>query len=107
MLFSRIFGMAGAATSLLLAELLATILTTVYARRWLEQNGISFPRTLFHVTLSSIGVSALSILLMIGFPQTRTLELILSIVANIFIAIAYVRALPDLALDRVRRMIRR
>ncbi len=107
MLFSRILGMAGAATSLLLAELLATILTTVYARRWLEQNGISFPRTLFHVTLSSIGVSALSILLMIGFPQTRTLELILSIVANIFIAIAYVRALPDLALNRVRGMIRR
>ncbi|MDB6083582.1 MAG: putative Polysaccharide biosynthesis protein [Gammaproteobacteria bacterium] len=107
LLFSGIFGVSGAATALLIAELAATILSAFYAKQWLERNGIRFPWELLYVALTSIAVAAIAILSMVMFQTEVTPILVVSMVVNCFIAVAYYRRLPPLAVAKMRGLLRR
>jgi O-antigen/teichoic acid export membrane protein len=107
LMFTGIFGVSGAATALLIAELAATALSAFFAKRWLDRNNIRFPWELLYVALTSIAVAAIAILSMVAFQKEITLILALSLVANCFIAVVYYRRLPPLAVAKVRGIFRR
>jgi O-antigen/teichoic acid export membrane protein len=107
LMFTGIFGVSGAATALLVAELAATALSAFFAKRWLDRNNIRFPWELLYVALTSIAVAAVAILSMVVFQKEITLILTISLVANFFIAVVYYRRLPPLAVAKVRGIFRR
>ena len=107
LLFSRAFGVLGAAAALLVAELIVTVFSAFFAKRWLDANGIAFPWGLLQVALTSIAVAMLSILCMVIFARNATLVMTGSLAVNLLIAVAYYRALPALATAKVRGMLLR
>jgi O-antigen/teichoic acid export membrane protein len=107
LLFTRGFGVSGAAAALLVAELVATVLSAFFAKRWLDANGIAFPWGLLRVALTSIAVAALSILCMVFFVRSANLIVAVSLVVNFVITLAYYRELPALATAKVRGMLHR
>jgi O-antigen/teichoic acid export membrane protein len=107
LIFTRGFGVAGAATALLVAELVATALSGFFAKRWLDRNGIRFPWALLYVALTSIVVAAIAILSLVTYQQDLVPILLVSLVANGFIAVAYLRRLPPLAIAKMRGLLRR
>jgi O-antigen/teichoic acid export membrane protein len=104
LIFSPIFGVVGAATALLFGELLATVLSALFAKRWLDRNGIVFPWELLSVAVGSIAVAALSISFMVVYETKISLILIISLIVNCLVAVAYFRQLPVLATTKVRAM---
>jgi O-antigen/teichoic acid export membrane protein len=107
LIFSGFFGVSGAATALLIAELGATILSAYFAKRWLDRNDIEFPWALLRVALASIAVAAVCILSMAAFQRQITMILTIALVANCVLAVVYYRKLPPLAVARVQAMFRR
>ena len=102
LLFTAPFGVVGAAASLLLAELLGTVIAVWYARQWLESSGIGFPWALFNVAVASIVVASGTITLMVYLPQAALSIFIVSMVCNAVLGIAFGRRLPPLALQKMR-----
>jgi O-antigen/teichoic acid export membrane protein len=107
LIFSEFFGVSGAATALLIAELGATILSAYFAKRWLDRNHIEFPWALLRVALASITVAAVCILSMVEFQRQITVILAIALTANCFVAFVYYRNLPPLAVAKVHAMFRR
>jgi O-antigen/teichoic acid export membrane protein len=107
LIFSGLFGVSGAATALLIAELGATILSAYFAKRWLDRNDIEFPWALLRVALASIALAAVCILSMVAFQAQITVILAIALIANCFVAFVYYRRLPPLAVAKVHAMIRR
>jgi O-antigen/teichoic acid export membrane protein len=107
LIFSGIFGVSGAATALLIAELVATSLSAFFAKRWLDRHGIRFPWELFYVALTSIAVAAIAILSMVAFQKAITPILAVALFVNCFVVVAYYRKLPPLAVAKVRGIVRR
>jgi O-antigen/teichoic acid export membrane protein len=107
LLFTGRFGAVGAAWSLLLAELLGTLIAVWYARQWLEGSGIGFPWALFAVAVASIALASATIALMVYLPQA-TLPIVLgAIVVNAMLAVAFARRLPPVALQKMRAILSR
>jgi O-antigen/teichoic acid export membrane protein len=102
LLFTAAFGVVGAAASLLLAELLGTVIAVWYARRWLESSGIGFPWALFNVAVASIVLASVTIALMAYLPHSALSIFIVSMVCNAVLGIAFGRRLPPLALQKMR-----
>jgi O-antigen/teichoic acid export membrane protein len=107
LLLSNAFGVSGAATALLVAELVATLLSAWFAKRWLDANQIRFPWALFYLAITSIIVAALAILSMVALPQYIELIVGASMVVNGVIATVYFFQLPALAVDKMRGIFRR
>jgi len=107
LIFTRGFGVAGAAAALMVAELVATTLSGIFAKRWLDRNGIEFPWSLLYVALTSIVVAAIVIFLLVAFPHWVIPIVALSLIVNACIAVVYFRRLPPLAIAKVRGIFRR
>jgi len=107
LLLSNAFGVSGAATALLVAELVATLLSAWFAKRWLDANHIRFPWTLFCLAISSIIAAAAAILSMVAMPGHLEEIVGVAMVVDFVIAAAYLRQLPELALDKMRGIFRR
>jgi O-antigen/teichoic acid export membrane protein len=107
MLFTARFGVVGAATCLMLAELLGTVLAVWFAWKWLEKAGIGFPWQLFRVSVASIGVASGTIAVMCAFPGWMVPIILASLGVNLLICIIFVHRLPPLALLKVRGLIKR
>jgi Polysaccharide biosynthesis C-terminal domain len=106
-LLTAAFGVSGAASALLLAELVGTVLSISFASKWLTENRIGFPWRLFAVTLISIGVATVAIFSMIYAPRAVPLILVVSVSFSCLVAIAFIRQLPAVALLRVRALVSR
>ena len=102
LLLTAAFGVVGAASSLLLAEFLGTVIAVWYARKWLENSGIGFPWPLFNVAVVSIAVATATIALMVLLPRATFAVFLASMIVNIFVCIAFARRLPPLALQKMR-----
>ena len=102
LIFTAPFGVVGAAASLLLAELLGTVIAVWYARQWLERSGIGFPWALFNVAVASIVLASVTIALMVYLPQAILPIFGASIVVNAALGLAFARRLPPLALQKMR-----
>jgi O-antigen/teichoic acid export membrane protein len=107
LIFTAPFGVVGAAASLLLAELLGTVIAVWSARQWLERSGIGFPWSLFTVALASIVLASVTIALMAYLPGATLPIFAASIVVNAVLAIAFTRRLPPLALQKMRGLLAR
>ena len=101
------FGVVGAAASLLLAELLGTVIAVWYARQWLERSGIGFPWALFNVAVASIVLASVTIALMVYLPQATLPIFGVSILVNAALGLAFARRLPRLALQKMRGILMR
>jgi O-antigen/teichoic acid export membrane protein len=102
LIFTAPFGVVGAAASLLLAELLGTVIAVWYARQWLERSGIGFPWAMFSVAVASIVLASVTIALMAYLPRATLPIFAVSIVVNAVLGIAFARRLPPLALQKMR-----
>jgi len=107
LLLSNAFGVSGAATALLVAELVATLLSAWFAKRWLDANQIGFPWALFYLAIASIVAAAVAILSMVALPQYIVPIVGASLAVNGVIATAYFFKLPALAVDKMRGIFRR
>jgi O-antigen/teichoic acid export membrane protein len=107
LLFSAKFGVLGAATCLLVAELSSTMLAVWFAWKWLEKSGIGFPWRLFRVSAGSIGVAAATIAAMCLYPGSMLAIVLISAVLNLLVCIMFFRRLPPFAIDRLRAIVRR
>jgi len=96
------FGIDGAATGLLLAEVVGTALNVQFARRWLDENGIAFPSALFGVCLTSIGTAVLAIFAMVYWRTAMPAIMLVSIALNCLIVIVFLRNLPTVAVAKIR-----
>jgi O-antigen/teichoic acid export membrane protein len=106
-LLTAAFGVSGAASALLLAELVGTVLSISFASKWLTENRIGFPWRLFAVTLISIGIATVAIFSMIYAPRAVPLILVVSVGFSCLVAMAFIRQLPAVALLRVRALVSR
>lgn len=107
LLFSARFGVRGAATCLLVAELLSSALAVWFAWKWLERKGLGFPWSLFRVSASSIAVAALTIAGMTWFPGSMLAIGVISTALNLLVCIAFFRRLPPFAVEKVRGIVKR
>jgi O-antigen/teichoic acid export membrane protein len=107
LLFSARFGVLGAATCLLVAELLSTILAVWFAWKWLDKSGIGFPWRLFRVSATSIAVTALTIAAMCLYPGSMLPIVLVSIVVNVLVCITFFRRLPPLAIEKINAILKR
>jgi len=107
LLLTPLFGIAGTAAAMLLAELLGATLIMWCASRWLTKNGIGFPLRLFAITLASIILASSAISLMVWVPRYAPAAALVSIIASGFLCIALVRQLPPATLGRLRGALQR
>lgn len=105
LLFTARIGVAGAAAALLIAEAVGTVFTVWFAWKWLDANGIGFPWRLFGSALSSIAVAGGGISVMVLWPKTASLVLIVSLFLSFALSLNFFRYLPPLAKDRVWQLI--
>ncbi len=101
-LLTPALGISGAAASLLLAELVGTVLSVWFAWRWLDDNGITFPWRLFGVAVGSITVAAAAIFAIVRWPQIMPAVIGAALIANCAIAVAFFRQLPPVAVNKMR-----
>jgi O-antigen/teichoic acid export membrane protein len=107
LLLTSAFGVSGAATALLFAELAGTVLAIRFAWIWLTENKIGFPWRLFAVSLCSIGVTTVAIFAMIYLPRAILPIAGLSLTLCLVTALAFLRQLPPVAAHRMRSFLTR
>lgn len=107
LLFTARFGVMGAASSLLAAELLGTVLAVWFAWKWLHKSGIGFPWPLFRVSVASIMLACLTIAAMTRFPGMNWAVVGGSMIGNVVLGMIFFSRLPSLAVDKVRRFFNR
>jgi O-antigen/teichoic acid export membrane protein len=104
LLLSAALGVSGAASALLVAELVATALSAFYAHRWMQEHDIAFPWGLLYISMISILVASMAIFLMVWIPGRLSWILSASLAVNCIILYFYFHELPKLATDKVARM---
>lgn len=106
-LLTSTFGVSGAATALLVAELAGTVLAIRFAWKWLTENNIGFPWRLFSVTLCSIAITTVAIFAMIYLPEAILPIVVSSLTLSSITAVAFLRQLPPVAARRMRSFLMR
>lgn len=101
------FGVAGAASALLAAELAGTMLTLYFAWKWLTENGLQFPWTLFYWSCTPLAITSGALALMVALPQHAVEVLLVGLVLNAANGIMFFRSLPPVALERIRHLLDR
>lgn len=101
-----IIGIAGAGVALLAAEIIATIGYRIVAKRWLEQNGLSWPQGPATIVIVSVWVSAISMGLIVWLPHAKWFVLVVALVILLWNFWRYWKVLPFLAKQHLRKIIR-
>jgi O-antigen/teichoic acid export membrane protein len=96
------FGVSGAATALLLAELAGTVFSIRFAWLWLNENNIGFPWRLFVVTSCSSLLATVAIFAMIYLPKAILPIAGFSLALCSVAALLFIRQLPPVAVRRMR-----
>ena len=104
LVMSTPFGTRGAAASLLVAELIGTVLAVWYSAKWLNANAIGFPRTLFGVSVLAMVLGDIAIALMVLLPQWRLWVLVPSLVSSALVVGLFVRKSPPAAVARMSKL---
>ena len=103
LLITTPFGTRGAATALLIAELIGTVLAVWYSARWLTRNGIGFPWNLFLVSVLAMVLGDAAITLMVWLPEWRLFILVPSLVVSALVVGLFVKKAPPMAVARISR----
>ena len=100
-------GILGAAIALLLGEIVAAIGYKIYAKRWLRENELLWPRHAFYVAVLSVGMAAVALAALIIFPEYTWPILIISMVLFGWNLLRFWRQLPDIVNQSALRILRR
>ncbi|AUD06413.1 lipopolysaccharide biosynthesis protein [Spirosoma pollinicola] len=98
-------GILGGGIALLIAEILTTVGYATVARRWLQQNGLSWPMRSFLIVLTSVVISAVTMAVMILFPHLRWIVLGVSMILFLGNTWRYWHVLPSLATQQARKIL--
>ena len=102
-----IIGIRGAAIALLIAEIAAAIGYKIYAERWLNQNGLRWPKQPFFLSIVAVAIAAFSLTSMILMPQYKWIILAISLLFFIWNLWRYWQVLPTVAVESARSIITR
>jgi O-antigen/teichoic acid export membrane protein len=102
-----IIGIRGAAIALLIAEVVAAIGYKIYAERWLNQNGLRWPKRPFYLSIVAVAIAACSLAGMILMPDYKWVILGISLVLFIWNLWRYWQVLPPVAIESARNIIGR
>ncbi|GGF17776.1 hypothetical protein GCM10011383_31510 [Hymenobacter cavernae] len=98
-------GILGAGIALLAAEVAAMIGYRVVAQRWLQGNGLLWPKHHFAIALASVWIATAGMGAMIVLPQLKWLVMLGSLVLLLGNLWRYWQVLPDLATQHARRIV--
>ncbi|OUJ73888.1 hypothetical protein BXP70_13025 [Hymenobacter crusticola] len=94
----------GAGIALLVAEVAAMVGYRVVAQRWLQSNGLLWPKHQFNIAMASVWIAAAAMGAMVVLPQAKWLILLGSSVLLAGNMWRYWHVLPDLATQHARRI---
>ena len=100
-----VWGIRGAAVSLLAAEILAAVGYTRTATYWLKENGLIWPWAAYRRVVAGVGVAGIGMAAIALWPRFKFGFAILCLVAQAVCLLAYWRQLPALARNRVLSLI--
>ena len=104
LLMSTPFGTRGAAASLLVAELIGTVLAVWYSAKWPRPGTrIGFPWNLFLVSVLAMVLGDAAITLMVWLPEWRLFILVPSLVVSALVVGLFVKKAPPMAVARISR----
>jgi len=92
-LFVKVMGISGAALALLITEIASVICYVLVARKWLKDNALRWPTSVFRWVLASLLVTAISMAAMIMWPTFHIAFVTLGFAAQVFCVIRYWRFL--------------
>lgn len=99
-----LIGLVGAGIALLTAEIFAAIGYKYYAKRWLQENGLQWPRSSYLISVTSVWTAAVAMSVMIFFPALKWLAMIVSLIILGWTLAKYWKALPAVATQNVRKL---
>lgn len=100
-----VFGIRGAAVSLLTAEVISATGYQIMARIWLRENGMVWPASASNSVIAAVIVSGLGMAGMILWPKIGLLFTALCLIAQFLCLMTYWRRLPELVRSRVITLI--
>lgn len=98
-------GILGAGVALLMAEVVSTIGYCLVAGRWLQRNGLIWPKRHFLIATTSVALAAASMLALITLPQAKWVILLCAILLLLGNFWRYWRILPSLATQHAIQII--
>jgi O-antigen/teichoic acid export membrane protein len=102
-----LIGILGAAIGLLLGEIVAAVGYKIYAKRWLRENDLLWPRHAFHLAVFSVCVSAVALGALVWFPEYTWAILIVSMALFAWNLLRFWKQLPDIVNQSALRILRR
>jgi O-antigen/teichoic acid export membrane protein len=97
-------GILGAGIALLLAELVAAIGYKIYAKRWLNNNDLLWPRRSFYIAVLSVIIAAGSMGAMLWLPDFKWYILLISMALFVWNFWRYWRELPEVATQSAKNI---
>jgi O-antigen/teichoic acid export membrane protein len=94
LLVAPIYGIAGAALVLLVAEIAGCIYSLIFASKWMNENGLSFPFHLLSICLVCIVLTSLGIYFFAIYPLAKLTILSCTLLSNFIIVVVFVKKLP-------------
>jgi len=95
----------GAGIALLAAEIAAMVGYRMVAQRWLQANGLLWPKQHFAIAMASVWIAAAAMGAMVVLPQAKWFVLLGSLVLLAGNMWRYWQVLPDLATQHARRIV--
>jgi len=102
-----LFGLRGAAFSLLSAELVNLLIYLSVVNRWLRKNAMHWPWKSFFIASGAVIIALFGMIGMINFPDYSLEYLLIDLLLEVMIVVAYWRCLPVIARDRAVRVVSR
>jgi hypothetical protein len=102
-----ILGLVGAGAALLLAEISAAAGYKIYAKRWLMRNDLQWPSRAFHIAISALIITAVSLAGLIITPEFKWILLPISMFLFAWNVLRYWRILPLIAKQNARNIVMR
>lgn len=105
-LFIPPMGIVGAGLALVVAEILTTTGYKIIAHRWLYKNGLKWPQRPFLISVVSVCISTAAMSLIILFPVSKWLVLVISLLLFLVNFCRYWKELPEIATTHVLKFTR-
>jgi O-antigen/teichoic acid export membrane protein len=100
-------GLRGVGLALIFGEVVAAVSYVTHARRWLEVNGLHWPRATFRWAITSVVASSAAVMLVAAIPAHRPLVATIGLAATAAAAVGLMRDLPPAAQAAARNLIAR
>ncbi|MBB3836419.1 O-antigen/teichoic acid export membrane protein [Runella defluvii] len=95
------FNLIGIGVSLVFSECTLSIGYHFYCKRWLSLNKLKWPNNLFNHSALSVFCASFSMLLLAYYTNFKILIMVLSISLQIVISYKYVKALPNVVVNKI------